>query len=116
MDKIHIRDIAVDCIIGVNPDERVRKQKVLINLELTCDLSPGTHTDRIGDTLDYTALNDRVIRTAAEGDFGLIEAMAEAMAADCLRFDRVSHVVVTVDKPGALHDGRSVAVTLSRAR
>ena len=34
LDRIHITDLLLRCIIGINPDEREKKQDVLINITL----------------------------------------------------------------------------------
>ncbi len=36
-DKIYIRDLSIRCIIGVNQDERIEKQDVVINVILFTD-------------------------------------------------------------------------------
>ncbi len=51
-DRILIREIVVSCIIGTNPDERVHKQNVSIDLAIELDLAPAGASDRIEDTLD----------------------------------------------------------------
>ena len=39
MDKIIIKDLLLRGIIGINPDERVKKQDILLNIVLYHDLS-----------------------------------------------------------------------------
>jgi dihydroneopterin aldolase len=46
----------------------------------------------------------------------LLEALAEAIAAVCLKHRGVKGVRVRVDKPGALRFARSVAVEIERER
>ena len=116
MDKIHIRDLAVWCIIGTNPDERVRKQEVLLNLTLECDLSKAAASDDIGETVNYKKLKKRIAAMLEVSDFLLIERMADRVARMCLEEERVAAVTVSVDKPGALTLARSVAVEIRRTR
>lgn len=116
MDRILIQDLLVRCIIGVNEDERRREQDVLINLTLTADLSKAGKSDRFEDTVDYRAVKKQVMSLAESSRFFLIEALAEAVAALCLRNPAVSSVKVRVDKPGALRFARSVAVEIERGR
>jgi FolB domain-containing protein len=116
MDRILIQDLLVQCIIGVNEDERHRKQDVLINLELLADLSKAGNSDNFADTVDYRGVKKQVMALAEGSRFYLIEALAEAVAALCLKDRRISAVRVRVDKPGALRFARSVAVEIERAR
>ena len=116
LDRIHIRDLKARCIIGINDWEREKKQDIVINLTLHADLSAAGQSDRIGDTVDYKDLRNRIIDAAESSRYFLIERMAEAIAQLCLEDPRVQRVDVAVDKPGALRFARSVAVEVTRTR
>jgi FolB domain-containing protein len=115
MDKIHIRDLLVRCIIGVFDRERDHKQDVVLSITLHTDARRAAGTDALEDTVDYVALRDRVITYVESSSFHLIESLAEAVAEICLAAAGVEAVDVTVDKPGALTYARSVAVEIHRA-
>lgn len=116
MDRIHIRDLRLRCIIGVFPEERREKQDIIINLTMEADLRRAGRTDRLADTVDYKAIKKEILRLVEGSGYLLIEALAEAIAAICLRDRRVRKVTVSVDKPGALRFARSVAVEIVRTR
>ena len=117
MDKIIIRDLKAECIVGVNPGERVRRQPVLINLVLSGDLRAAARSDDLRKTVDYSRLADRVLEFVRASDFLLIETLAERIAGLCLQLDRVKAVTVTVDKPQALKGrARSAAVEIIRRK
>ena len=116
LDAIHIRDLALRCIVGITGEERREKQDVVINITLYADLSRATATDRIEDTVDYKAVKKAVVALVEASAFNLIERLAGAVADVCLGHAGVERVAVSVDKPGALRFARSVAVELTRAR
>lgn len=116
MDKIIIRDIAVQCIIGVHPEERESYQRLLIRLELEADLMPGIENDNILDTLNYQAVCEEVASFVTASRFWLIESLAGQIANKCLEFPRVLTATVTVDKPEALPGTSGVSVCISRSR
>lgn len=116
MDRIYIRDLQVECIIGTKPDERENKQPVVVNIELICDLSRAGETDHIGDTLNYRTLKKALVRHIEGSEYMLIERLADRLARLCLQNSIVQSVIITVDKPGALSGARSVAVQISRDR
>lgn len=116
MDRILIQDLEASCIIGVNEDERHRKQNIVINLSMSTDLRKAGASDRFEDTVDYRTVKKAVLALVEGSRFFLIEALAEAIAAVCLRNEAVSAVTVRVDKPGALRFARSVAVEIERTR
>ncbi len=115
-DKIHVQDLLLRCILGVNPEERVKKQDVVLNLTLWADLSLPARTDRIEDTLDYKNLKKRVVDLVEGSSFLLVEALAGAVADLCLEVPLVRAVRVRVDKPGALRFAKSVAVEIFREK
>ncbi len=116
MDRILIQDLHVWCLIGVNEEERHRKQDIIINLELSTDLSRPGKSDRLEDAVDYRAIKKAIMAFAESSQFFLIEALAEAIAGLCLRNQAVTTVTVRVEKPGALSSARSVAVEIERRR
>jgi FolB domain-containing protein len=115
-DKIYIRDLKVQCIIGTNPHERVEEQEVCINIMMDCDYRAACISDSIEDTVNYKTLKDELVTFVGASDFFLIEKLAEEIASRCLAREHVSRVVVSVDKPGALTGARSVAVEIERSR
>lgn len=115
-DRILIRDLTAACVIGVFPKERERRQVVSIDLVLHVDCAPAARSDDLGDALDYKELKDRILAHVRASDYRLIEALAASVADLCLQDPRVARVEVTLDKPGALTDARSVAVRLERTR
>ncbi len=115
-DRIHIRDLEVRCILGILPEERREKQEVVINITLHTDVAKGGASDRIEDTVDSKGIKKAVLVAAEQSSFHLVEALAESIAAICLRDERVARATVTVDKPGALRFAQSVAVEIERSR
>ena len=115
-DKIHIRDLALRCIIGVNQDERTEKQDVVINVALFTDTRKAGQTDALEDSVDYKTVKKAILSLVENSSFLLIEKLAEEIAKVCLDDSKVQKVNVTVDKPGALRYTRSVAVEIVRTR
>ena len=115
-DKIHIRDLAIRCIIGVNQDERTEKQDVVINVILFTDTRKAGQTDILEDSVDYKMVKKAVLSLVENSAFLLIEKLAEEIAKVCLGNSKVQKVNVTVDKPGVLRYARSVAVEIVRTR
>jgi FolB domain-containing protein len=116
MDRILIQDLQVQCIIGMNEDERLRKQEVVINLALSTDLAPAALSDRMEDTVDYREIKKRIMAMAENSQFHLVEALAGAIASLCLEYPSIAEVQVRVEKPGALRFARTVGVEISRKR
>ena len=116
LDKIHIRDLLVRCIVGIYPHEREVAQDVFINVTMHADFQKACFSDDIEDTVNYKSVKKSILSLLEDSKFFLIEKMAEEVARICLREPLVKCVDVTVDKPGALRFARSVAVEITRYR
>ena len=115
-DQIHIADLLLRTIIGINDDERVNRQDVLINLTLDVDIRPAAASDDIDDAVNYRSLTKDVIELVENSSYKLVERLAEKVAELCLKVDGVTRVEVCIEKPGALRFARSVSICITRAK
>ena len=115
LDQIHIRDLRCRCIIGVNAEERREKQDIVIHVTMYADLQKACKTDDIHDSVDYRAVKKDILKIVETSQFRLVEALAEAIAQQCLTRPLVHRVRVAVEKPGALRFARTAGVQITRA-
>lgn len=115
-DKIHIRDLSLRCIIGINENERIEKQDIIINATLYCDFTEAWRSDSINDSTDYVSIKKDIISLVENSSFFLLEKLIEEIAGVCLKNPKIEKVDISVDKPGALRFARSVAVEITRTR
>lgn len=116
MNRIYIRELALRCIIGVFPEEREKRQDIIIDLVMDCDVRRAAVTDQLEDTVDYKTIKLGIVSMVEASTFNLIETLADRVAEICLKDEKVQRVTVTVDKPGALRFARSVAVEVTREK
>ncbi|MBN1640504.1 MAG: dihydroneopterin aldolase [Anaerolineae bacterium] len=115
-DQIHIVDLALRTVIGINDEERRNRQDVLVNITLFADTRAAGASDDIADAVNYRTIAKRVIEMVESSRFYLVEKMAAEIAAICLDDPRVERARVRVEKPGALRFARSVGVEIERSR
>jgi len=113
-DLIHISDLLLRTIIGINDEERDKKQDVLINITMQVDLRSAGRTDEISDAVNYRTITKEIICLVENSRFQLVEKMADEVAKLCLKDKRVKQSIVKIEKPGALRFARSVGVTVKR--
>ena len=53
MDRIFIRGLEFDTIVGVLPEERVTPQPLRVDLELDVDTRQAARSKDLADTVDY---------------------------------------------------------------
>jgi dihydroneopterin aldolase len=99
-DRISLTNLQVEGVGGVHDWERVAPQPWEVDVELALDLAPAGTTDDLATTIDYGPVA-RIVKTVIEDrGFRLIEAFAEAIAAELLvAYPSVEEVTVRVRKP-----------------
>ena len=114
MDKVFIKDLKVEAVIGVYDWEREVRQLISINLEMNFNTKKAGRSDRIDDALNYKNISKCIIELTESSKSKLIENLAQKIAKTVLSEFPVSSVIVTVEKPGALRGSKSVGVTIKR--
>lgn len=99
MDKILLHGLQFYGFHGLEPQERRRGQAFIVDVELSLDLARAGREDRITFTVDYAEVFRLVRRTVEEERFGLLEALAEAIAQRLLATYPVEQVLVRLKKP-----------------
>lgn len=114
--EIIIRDLKVDCLIGIHDYEKTKRQPVLINL--TCQALMPTPNDNpdLNHYLCYDQLIKSIQTLAASDHIHLVETLAERIADYCLADERVSRVTVRVEKTTVYANVGSVGVEIIRER
>jgi len=115
-DRIFLRGLAVECIIGFIDWERRVKQTVVIDLELPVDCAKAALSDEVVDTVDYKSVAKRVIGFVEASEFKLVETLAHRMAMLILEEFSLPWIRISVNKPGAIRGSRDVGVVVERTR
>ena len=114
MDKVFIKDLEVEAVLGVYDWEREVRQLISISLEMNFNTKNAGRSDRIEDALNYKKISKCIIELTESSKSKLIESLAQKIAKTVLSEFPVSSVIVTVEKPGALRGSKSVGVTIER--
>jgi dihydroneopterin aldolase/D-erythro-7,8-dihydroneopterin triphosphate epimerase len=115
-DQVMIKDLSVQGILGINADERVTKQEILVNATLLVDTRAAAESDDIQDAVNYRTITKQMIAHIEHGEPMLVERLVQELADICLRDPRVTQVEISVEKPGALRHARSVGLKITRSR
>lgn len=112
-----LKDLHVDCIIGIYPHERAATQTVWLDIELDYDFAAPAASDAIVDAVDYDEVAASVTALLQARGFQLIEAMAEHTAAMLLARVPAAHAVrIEIRKPAAVPAAACSFVRVERHR
>ena len=115
-DRIFLRGLSTQCIIGFIDWERRMPQTLLIDLEIPCDCARAAGSDQVKDTVDYKRVAKRVLGWVPTTQFKLVETLAHHLAMMLVSEFELDWIRISVNKPGAIRDSRDVGVQLERRR
>lgn len=120
-DTICIKDLKVDCVVGVHPDERYTPQPLLTDIEMTLDTEKAAITERLRATVDYTAVAAQVRFLLQSGRFRLLETAAHVLCQFLLMPPalgenriQIEHIQIRLTKPSALPQRAFPVLTIQR--
>ena len=114
MDRIFLRGLKVEALIGIWEWERRIKQVVSLDLEMATDVRKAAASDAIDDALNYKEIAKRLIGFVSESQFQLVETLAESLAKIVVTEFQVSWIRLSVSKPGAIEGSDDVGIIIER--
>ena len=115
-DRIFLRGLTTECIIGFIDWERRVKQTVVVDLEIPVDCQQAALTDEVADTVDYKKVAKRILAFIEASEYKLVEALAQRLALTLLEEFGLEWVRLSINKPGAIRNSRDVGVSIERSR
>ena len=80
MDVIFIEGYTGQTVIGIHDTELHRPQTIVVDVHAGLPRSKACETDRIGDTIDYGGVHERLHALYRDHQLTLLESFAEAIA------------------------------------
>lgn len=115
MDKIIIRNLRCEGILGILPEERMKPQVIVLNVTAFFDTRKAAETQDIAFALDYAALCERLRERVETGSDLLVERLVEELAQITLEMG-AERVIMRVEKPSAIEYADAVGVEIERGR
>ena len=115
-DRIFLRGLTAECVIGFIDWERRVKQTVVVDLELPVDCRHAAVSDDVTDTVDYKKVSKRVLAFIEASEFKLVETLAQRLALLILEEFAIEWIRLSINKPGAIRNSRDVGVSIERSR
>jgi 7,8-dihydroneopterin aldolase/epimerase/oxygenase len=113
---VFVRDLEVDALIGIYDHEKLKPQRIIVNIDLSVKEPKGKLRDDISHVVSYEIIAKKVESIVEEGHIGLVETLCEKIAQSCLKDRRVVAARVRVEKPDVIANAKSVGVEIERAR
>ena len=111
---IKIKDLEIDCNIGIYDWEKSFNRKLIINVEIHTLNEKSCLSDDIKDTLDYDIIYKNIKQIFATKKFELIESSAHEILEMICSHAMISFARVEIDKTKIYDDVSSFAIILER--
>jgi dihydroneopterin aldolase len=115
-DKILINGLKVECIVGILPAERTRRQLLRLNLELDVDFEKIQHAEDYQNIVDYGAVSSALRNLIAKREYLLLETLADEACAMIFNDYAVSAIRLIIEKPEAVEHADFVGIEVHRRR
>ena len=116
MDKIFIRGLQLETIVGMHGWERQLPRPLILSLELGVDTRDAASSDHVRDAVDYDAVS-QTVRKIVEGlQPALLETLAEKIARALFDGYPIQSLRLSIDKPGAVAGVKAVGIEIDRRR
>jgi D-erythro-7,8-dihydroneopterin triphosphate epimerase len=116
MARIRVKDLCLRTYIGINEDEILNKQDVLINLTILYAAQEAVRDNDIDHALNYRTITKAIIAHVEGNRFALLERLTQELLDLVMANESVLYAEVEVDKPHALRFAESVSITLAASR
>ncbi|NKF21979.1 dihydroneopterin aldolase [Solimonas marina] len=116
MDKVFIRGLEIETIVGVHAWERQLPRPLIMTLELGTDTRDAAASDQVRDAIDYDAVSRSVREVAEREQPQLLETLAEKIARALFERWPIVSLKLAIDKPGAVVGVKSIGVEIDRRR
>ena len=123
-DKVIVRDLVINAILGVNPWEREDKQDVKINLVIysgferirQAQRNPSALNDVVNRPHNYRTIVRSITEYVESSAYKTVESLATSIARVAILQNNVERIQVSVDKPSAIMFANSAGVQVDRSR
>lgn len=114
---VGLKNLRVDCIVGIYPHEREAEQPLFLDVALRHDFATAATADHIDGAIDYDGVARVLTGLAVERKYQLIETYAEdGVAALFDAYPDVVGVHIEIRKPKAVPAATAAFVAVDRSR
>tara|TARA_Y100000589_G_scaffold282584_1_gene280153 strand:+ start:755 stop:1105 length:351 start_codon:yes stop_codon:yes gene_type:complete len=102
--KILIENLICNASVGVYENEKLHKQRIIINLEILLTKKMKTDTDNLSDVADYGKFRRIILDVVNSKHFNLIETLADKLLEKIKTFEKVENIKLKITKPDIFDD------------
>jgi dihydroneopterin aldolase len=114
--QIFLKEIVLNASVGVNPEEKVNRQNLIISVTVDVNEPENPVDDTIEHVLSYDDILKDVEQIILSGHTNLLETLAERIKDSVFCYKQAMGVTVVVEKPDIYTHVKTAGVKLSCVR
>tara|TARA_S200000501_G_scaffold368745_1_gene407059 strand:- start:187 stop:573 length:387 start_codon:yes stop_codon:yes gene_type:complete len=111
--KIIIKDLVLLLSVGIHQFEKLKKQKVKFNIEITTD--PNLKPD-IKSIVNYESVINDVKRLSKKTHFELLESLSESIFDEIFKNKKVKKIKLKIEKLDIIKETTSVGIEVVKTK
>jgi len=113
---VTVHELEVKIIIGITPESRIKKSKVLIDFSVKFDAAKGIKTDNVKDVWDYVPVIKKMTKDINKKKYFLLETLADFILKELMKDKRIMEATVNIRKVRSKFHTKAVSVELTSKR
>ena len=111
--KVIIKDLILLLSVGIHQFEKLKKQKVRFNIEITSD--PNLKPD-IKTIVNYESVINSIKRLTKKTHFELLESLSETIFDEIFQNNKIKKIKLKIEKLDIIKETTSVGVVIVKTR
>ena len=111
--KIIIRDLILLLSVGIHQFEKIKKQKVKFNIEITTD--PNLKPD-IKTIVNYENVINDIKRLTKKTHFDLLESLSESIFEEIFKNKKIKKIKLKIEKLDIIKETTSVGIEVIKTK
>tara|TARA_B100000575_G_scaffold281623_1_gene272463 strand:+ start:474 stop:863 length:390 start_codon:yes stop_codon:yes gene_type:complete len=111
--KIIIKDLILLISVGIHQFEKLKKQKVKFNIEITTD--PNLKSD-IKSIVNYESVINDIKKITENKHFELLESLSESIFEEIFKNKKIKKVKLKIEKLDIIKETKSVGIEVIKTK
>ena len=111
--KIIVKDLILLLSVGIHQFEKLEKQRVKFNIEITTD--PNLKPD-IKSIVNYESVINDIKRLTKKTHFELLESLSESLFDEILKNKKIKKIKLRIEKLDIIKETNSVGIEVTKTR
>tara|TARA_Y100000741_G_scaffold290365_1_gene230449 strand:+ start:194 stop:580 length:387 start_codon:yes stop_codon:yes gene_type:complete len=111
--KIIVKDLILLLSVGIHQFEKLEKQRVKFNIEITTD--PNLKPD-IKSIVNYESIINDIKRLTKKTHFELLESLSESLLDEMLKNKKIKKIKLKIEKLDIIKETSSVGIEVVKTR